>query len=137
MTSDHYPRSNGDLGRMENGQNGDCIKVEASIPSTCINLLPIERYERLIEDTYKELQNEDILGCYLHQRKGEEHPEPHQRAKKKVLKRKEVARKDIQNFFDPVSTVSSSKRNKTNKAIIKIYLNRKERSLLCNILYDL
>ena len=56
----------------------------------------------------------------LTQQEGEEHPEPRQRRKKKVLKRKEVATKDIRNFFTPVSSVSSSKRNNANKAIIKI-----------------
>ena len=57
--------------------------------------------------------------------------------KEESAEKKRSGKKDIQNFFDPVSTVSSSKRNKTNKGIIKIYLNRKERNLLCNILYDL
>ena len=52
-----------------------------------------------MEDTYTEHQNEEILGCYLNQQEGEEHPEPRQRTKKKELKRKEVAAKDIQNLF--------------------------------------
>ena len=56
----------------------------------------------------------------LNQQEGEEHPEPRQRTKKKVLKRKEVATKDIRNFFTPVSSVSSSKRNNANKTVIKI-----------------
>ena len=80
---------------MENKQNGDCIKVEASIPGTCINLLTIERYERLIEDTYKELQNEDILGCYLHQRKGEEHSEN----KEESAEKKRNGKKRHSEFF--------------------------------------
>ena len=36
-----------------------------SIPGTCINLLLLGRYEKLIQETYTEPQNEDILGSYL------------------------------------------------------------------------
>ena len=104
---------------VQSGMEIAC-KVKASIPGTCINFHLIERYKKMIEGTYTEPQNEEILGCYLKQQEGEEHPEPRQRTKKKVLKRKEVVTKDIRNFFAPVSTVSSSKRNNTNKAIIEI-----------------
>ena len=34
----------------------------ASIPGTCVNLLLVERYKKLIEETYTEPQNEEILG---------------------------------------------------------------------------
>ena len=95
-------------------------KVKALIPGTCINFLLKIRYEKLIEDTYAEPQNEEILGCYLNQPEAEEHPEPLQRTKTKLLKRKEVVTKDIRNFFAPASTVSSNKRSNTNKAIIEI-----------------
>ena len=94
-------------------------KVKALIPGTCINFLLKIRYEKLIEDTYAEPQNEEILGCYLNQPEAEDHQEPRPRTKIKLLKRKEVATKDIRNFFAPASTVSSNKRNNTNKAIIE------------------
>ena len=94
-------------------------KVKALIPGTCINFLLKIRYEKLIEDTFAEPQNEEILGYYLNQPKAVEHSEPRQRTKTKLLKRKEVATKDIRNFFAPASTVSSNKRNNTNKAIIE------------------
>ena len=80
----------------------------------------MERYKKLIEETYTKPKNEKILGSCLNQQEVEEDPEPRQRTKKIVLKRKEVATKDIRNSFAPVSTVSSSKRNNTNKAIIEI-----------------
>lgn len=122
---------------ISSGLNGDWIKFKAPILGTCINLLAIERYKRLIEDTYTQLRIEDILGCYLHQQKGEEHTELLQKTKKKVLKRKEVTKKDIRNFSAPVSTVSLSKRSKASKAIIEIDLKKKkEKSLLYNILYN-
>ena len=93
-------------------------KVEASITGTW-NLLLIEGCKKLIEDIYTEPQNEEILECYLNQQEGEEHPQPRQRTKKKVLIKKEVPAsrkwKEV-----AVSNVSSSKRNNTNKAIIKI-----------------
>ena len=115
LTSDHYQRSP----LVQGGMEIPC-KVKASISGTCINLLLIERYKKMIEHTYTEPQNKEILGCYLNQQKGKEHPEPRQRIKKKALKRKELVTKDIWNFFAPVSNVSSSKRNNTNKAIIEI-----------------
>ena len=115
LTSDHYQRSP----LVQGGMEIPC-KVKASISGTCINLLLIERYKKMIEHTYTEPQNKEILRCYLNQQEGKEHPEPRQRIKKKALKRKELVTKDIWNFFAPVSNVSSSKRNNTNKAIIEI-----------------
>ena len=41
-------------------------KVTSSIPGTCINLLLLESYEKLIQETYTEPQNEEILGSYLY-----------------------------------------------------------------------
>ena len=115
LTSDHYRRSPLVQGRMV-----IACKVKASSPGTCINLLLTEGYKKSIEDAYTEPQNEEILGRYLNQQEGEGHPEPHQRTKKKVLKRKEVATRDIRKFFAPFYPVSSSKRINENKATIKI-----------------
>ena len=58
----------------------------------------------------------------LNQQEGEEYEEQRQRTKKKLLKRKEVPTKSIRNFSETlfsVSTVSSNKKNNTNKAIIE------------------
>ena len=115
LRNDHYRRS-----PLVQGGMKISWKVRASIPGTCINLLIMERYKKLIEETYTKPKNEKILGSCLNQQEVEEDPEPRQRTKKIVLKRKEVATKDIRNSFAPVSTVSSSKRNNTNKAIIEI-----------------
>ena len=46
-------------------------KVTVSIPGTCINLLLVERYKKLVEDTYTEPKNEEILGSYLIQHEEE------------------------------------------------------------------
>ena len=105
LTSDHYRRS----ALVQRGMEIAC-KVKALIPGTCINFLLKIRYKKLTEDTYTEPQNKEILGCYLNQPEGEEHSEPRQRTKKKVLKRKEVATEDIRNFLAPAFTVSSNKK---------------------------
>ena len=47
LTSDHYRRSPLVQGGME-----IACKVTASIPGTCINLLLVEIYKKLVEDTY-------------------------------------------------------------------------------------
>lgn len=81
-------------------------------------------------------KNDEILRCYLNQQKGEEHPEQRRKTKKKVLKKKEVATKYIQNFFMPVSAMSSIERSKKNKAIIEmIKIKRKKFIILCNTRY--
>ena len=43
----------------------------------------MERYKKLIEETYTEPKKEKILGSYLNQQEVEEDPEPRQRTKKK------------------------------------------------------
>ena len=83
-------------------------KVTSSIPGTCINLLLLGRYEKLIQETYTEPQNEEILGSYLYPQpeKGyQEQGEKRYMTKKvKVAKKKEERTKDIRKFFAPVST---------------------------------
>ena len=62
LTSDHYRRSP----LVQDGIEVPC-EVKASISGTCINLLLIEKYKKLTEDTYTEPQNKEILGYYLNQ----------------------------------------------------------------------
>jgi len=114
LTSDHYRRS----ALVQGGMEIAC-KVTASIPGTCINLLLMERYKKLIQDTYTEPQNEEILGSYLNfYQEGEEHQEPREicRTRKvKVLKKKEVRTKDIRDFYPLVPNVASNSGNCSNK----------------------
>ena len=68
-------------------------KVTVSILGTCINLLLVERYKKLVEDTYTEPKNEEILGSYLiqHEEEGNQDPrEIDRKRKEKILKKKEV-----------------------------------------------
>lgn len=113
LTSEHYRRSPLVQGGME-----IACKLTASIPGTCINLLLLERYKKLIQDTYTEPQNEEILGSYLIQQEGEGHQEQGEICRKrkvKVLNRKEVRTKDIRQFFGSASTVASNNENRNNK----------------------
>ena len=74
-------------------------KVTASIPGTCMNLLLVERYKKLVEDTYTEPKNEEILGsCPIqHEEEGNQDPREIVRTRKeKIPKKKEV---DIRQFF--------------------------------------
>ena len=82
------------------------VKVTASIPGTCVNLLLIERYKQLIQDTYTEPQNEEILGYYLNIQEDEGQKQNHEeiswKKREKITKKKEVKTKDIRQFFAPV-----------------------------------
>ena len=66
-------------------------------------MLLVERYKKLIEETYTEPQNEEILGSYLNTEGGHERAAPEMRRKRKTVeKKKEVKTKDIRHFFTPV-----------------------------------
>ena len=54
LTSEHYRRSP----LVQGGLEIPC-KVAATIPGTCLNLLLMERYQQLIEESYTEPQNEE------------------------------------------------------------------------------
>ena len=41
-----------------------CVAT-ASIPGTCVNLLLLERYTKIIEENYSEPKEETILGSFL------------------------------------------------------------------------
>ena len=84
LTSDHYRRSPLVQGGIE-----IACKVTASIPGTCINFLLVERYKKLVEDTYTEPKNEEILGSYLIQHEEEGNQDP----RETVRKRKENSEK--------------------------------------------
>ena len=101
LTSTHYRRSPLVQGGME-----IACKVTASITGTCVNLLLIERYKQLIQDTYTEPQNEEILGSYLNIQEDEGQKQNHEeiswKKREKITKKKEVKTKDIRQFFAPV-----------------------------------
>ena len=107
--------------------------VKASIRGAYINLLLIERYKRLIEDTYTEPQNEEILGCYLNQQEVEEHPELRQKTKKKVLERKKVATKDIGIFLPLFLLCHQTKETTQIKLLSKLI--KKEKKKVYYIIY--
>ena len=86
-------------------------KMTASIPGTCTNLLLVERYKKLVEDTYTEPKNEKILGSYLIQHEEEGNQDPRvfvQKRKDKISKKEKVKTKDIRQFFAPVSATSTA-----------------------------
>ena len=106
LTSDCYRRSPLVQGGME-----IACKVTASILGTCINLLLVERYKKLLEDNYTGPKKEEILGSYLnqHEEKGNQDPrEIVRKRKEKIPKKKEVKTKDIYQFFSSVSTSSTA-----------------------------
>ena len=98
LTSEHYRRSPLVQGGME-----IACKVTASIPGTCVNLLLMERYKQLIQETYSEPQKEEILGCYLHVAAAGVSDVNLQviprNNRGKVTKKKEVENKDIRTFL--------------------------------------
>ena len=86
LTSDHYRRSP----LVQDGMEIVC-KVTASIPGRCINLLLVERYKKLVEDTYTEPKNEEILRSYLlqHEEEGNQTRErSFEKERRKFRKRK-------------------------------------------------
>ena len=60
LTSEHYRRSP----LVQGGMEIPCV-VTASIPGTCVNLLLLERYTKIIEENYSEPKEETILGSFL------------------------------------------------------------------------
>ena len=95
-------------------------KVTGSIPGTSINLLLVEKYKKLVEDTYTEPKIEEILGSYLiqHEEEGNQDPREIVRKRKgKIPKKKEMKTKDIRSFFAPVSATSTTamRNDKTEK----------------------
>ena len=54
------------------GGLGIACKVITSIPGTCINLQLMERYKQLIQETYTEPQNEQIIGSFIFIEDGEQ-----------------------------------------------------------------
>ena len=63
----------------------------------------MERYKQLIQETYTEPQNEQIIGSFIFIEDGEqENPSEVTKNKKTVKKRDAVKTKDIRNFFVPV-----------------------------------
>ena len=105
LTSDHYRKSPLVQGGME-----IACKVTASIHGTCIKRLLVEKYKKLVEDTYKEPKNEEILG-YLIQHEEERNQDPREivrKRKEKIPKKKEVKKKIFVNFFGPVSATSTA-----------------------------
>ena len=86
-------------------------KITASIPGTCINLLLMERYKKLIEDTYTEPQNEEILGSYLQIQEAEEvtvNPRQIRQKKRVNVVKKDVKSKNIRQFFQTTTAVPRS-----------------------------
>ena len=77
LTSDHYRRT-----PLVQGSTQIACKVTASIPGTCINLLLVERYKKLVEDTYTEPKNEEILSSYLIQHEEEGNKDPREIVRK-------------------------------------------------------
>ena len=113
-------------GVIQGGMEIAC-KVTASMPATCVNLLLMDKYKQLIEDSYTEPHKEELLGSYLNliDEDEEYHPEP-ATTKKKAVKRKVATKtetKDIRYFFTRSSTVSSTKRCKTKTCKNVIELN--------------
>jgi len=123
LTSEHYRRSPLVQGGME-----IACKVTASIPGTCINLLLMERYKQLIQETYTEPQKEEILGCYLHVAAGVSNEVniqviPRNNMGKTKKKKEEVKTKDIRNYFNPVAKrevtkVQTKEKPKKNLVVI-------------------
>ena len=96
-------------------------KVTASIPGTCINILLLERYKKLVEETYTEPKNEEILGSYINKLQNEELEDrvPRREKKRKRKEKAPVKTKDIRRFFTPVNCDIPPK-GKTNVNIIEI-----------------
>ena len=97
LTSNHYRRSPLVQGGME-----IVCKVTASITGICNNLLLVERYKKLLEDTYTEPKNDEVLSFYLikHEEEGNQDArETVRKRKEKILKKKEVKTKDIHQFL--------------------------------------
>ena len=94
-------------------------KVTASIHGTCIKRLLVEKYKKLVEDTYKEPKNEEILGSYLiqHEEEGNQDPREIVRKRKEKIPKKKEVKKDIHQFFGPVSATSTAamRNDKTKK----------------------
>ena len=40
-------------------------KVTVKIPSTCVNILLMEKYKQLVQQLYIQPKNEEILGSFL------------------------------------------------------------------------
>ena len=115
LTDDHYRRSPLVQGGIE-----IACKVTASIPGICIKLLLVDRCKKLVEDTYTEPKNEEILGSYLIQHEEERNQDPREivrKRKEKISQKKEVKTKDICQFFAPVSATSTAamRNGKTEK----------------------
>ena len=86
-------------------------KVTLSIPGACINVLLVERCKKLVEDTYTEPKNEEVLGSYLIQHEEEGIQDPREivrRRKEKIPKKKEAKTKSIRQFYAPVSATSTA-----------------------------
>ena len=60
LTSEHYLWSPIVQGRME-----IACKVTVKIPSTCVNILLMEKYKQLVEKLYIQPKNEEIIGSFL------------------------------------------------------------------------
>ena len=60
LTSEHYRRSPIVQGRMEIASN-----VKVKIPGTCVIILLMEKYKKLVQHLYIEPKNEEIIGSFL------------------------------------------------------------------------
>ena len=77
-------------------------KVTASITGICNNLLLVERYKKLVEDTYIETKNEEVSISYHIQHEEEGNQDARdivRKRKEKIPKKKEVEKKDIHQFL--------------------------------------
>ena len=113
LISEHYRRSPLVQGGME-----IACRVTVSIPGTCLNILLMERYKKLVEETYTEPRSEEILGSYLNNLRNEDMEDGVQKNKRRKQKDKAptkdipVKTVDIRTFFNPAIRIPDDARCK-------------------------
>ena len=79
-------------------------KVTVKIPSTCVNILLMEKYKQLVQQLYIQPKNEEILGSFLQPIETIDGVEAQPVLKNAKVKRKQTSKtvnrqKDIRRFF--------------------------------------